>query len=214
MAENVEQTRTVSLARATVNCRCHVCAFFHSREDEYAIMLSLMKEGNNAGDRAVYILDKNDRTERFRRLAGTGVDTAAIEESGQLKVRSWENAYLTRRRFDQHAMIALIEDVANARANRGTGVTRVWANMEWAVSDFPGVHDIVEYESRLNLMPPQYDMATVRVYDLDRFSASLVMDILRTHSQVIVDGILRENLFYVPLDEFLRELSERSTIAH
>jgi hypothetical protein len=36
-------------------------------------------------------------------------------------------------------------------------------------------------------------MITVRVYDLARFSASVVMDILRTHPQVIVGGILREN---------------------
>jgi hypothetical protein len=32
-------------------------------------------------------------------------------------------------------------------------MTRLWANMEWALLDFPGVHDIVEYESRLNYIP-------------------------------------------------------------
>src|SRR5688500_1308096 len=35
------------------------------------------------------------------------------------------------------------------------------------------------------------------------------MDILRTHPLVIVGGALRQNLFYVEPDEFLRELSER-----
>jgi hypothetical protein len=214
MAENVEHSRNVNLARATVNCRCHVCAFFDSRDDEYSVMLPLMKEGINAGDRAVYILDKHQRTERLRRLGDTGLDTASIEQSGQLEVRPWENAYLRNGRFDQDAMTALIEDVGNTGSQRGTGVTRLRANMEWALTDFPGVHDIVENESRLNRVLLNYDMTTVCVYGLAKFSASVVMDILRTHPQVIVGGILRENQFYAPPDEFLRELSSRGARSH
>jgi hypothetical protein len=29
--------------------------------------------------------------------------------------------------------------------------------MEWALEDRPGVHDIVEYETRLNFILPKYD---------------------------------------------------------
>jgi hypothetical protein len=58
----------VTLARATVNCRCRVCAFFNSREEEFAVLLPFLKEGFDAGDRAVHILDKKHRAERVRRL--------------------------------------------------------------------------------------------------------------------------------------------------
>ena len=51
--------------------------------------------------------------------------------------------------------------------------------MEWALEDRPGVSDIVEYESRLNY--PKYDDTVVCTYDLGKFSATAVMDILRTH---------------------------------
>ena len=43
-----------------------------------------------------------------------------------------------------------------------------------------------------------------------RFGANVVMDILRTHPMVIIGGILQENPFFVPPDEFLRELRERA----
>jgi hypothetical protein len=208
------QSRTVNLARATVNCRCHVCAFFSSRDDEDQVMLPFFKEGFDMGDRAVYILDKKQRSERLQRLAETGIDTASAEASGQLEVRPWENAYLRPGRFDQYAMIDLLEEVAKAATQRAPTMTRLWANMEWALLDFPGVHDIVEYESRLNYFLPNYDMATVCTYDVTKFSASVVMDILRTHPQVIVGGILRENPFYVSPDEFLRELDARNVPTH
>ena len=35
------------------------------------------------------------------------------------------------------------------------------------------------------------------------------MDIMRTHPMIIIGGILQENPFFVPPDEFLRELRER-----
>jgi hypothetical protein len=36
------------------------------------------------------------------------------------------------------------------------------------------------------------------------------MDILRTHPMVIIGGVLQENPFFVPPDEFLREIRERT----
>ena len=50
-------------------------------------------------------------------------------------------------------------------------------------------------------------------YDLSRFEASVVIDIMRTHPMVIIGGILQENPFYVPPDEMLRELKERAADA-
>ena len=38
-----------------------------------------------------------------------------------------------------------------------------------------------------------------------------MVDIMRTHPMIIIGGILQENPFFVPPDEFLRELRERHT---
>jgi hypothetical protein len=81
--------------------------------------------------------------------------------------------------------------------------------MDWALNDFPGVHDFIEYESRLNYVLPNYDMAAICTYDVTKVGASLIVDVLRTHPMVIIGGILRENPFYVPPHEFLQELSGR-----
>jgi hypothetical protein len=179
-----------------LNCRSHGCAFFHGREDEYKILMPFIKEGLDAGDRAVQIIGADHRAELIRRLTETGVDALAAEQRGQLVVRSWEDAVLRGSRFDQHAMIGALQEIG-ADGEQRSGVTRIWANMGWALGDFPGAHDVVEYESRLNYVLPKYDIAAVCTYDLSQFGASVVMDILRTHPQVIVGKVLRENPFYV-----------------
>ena len=38
---------------------------------------------------------------------------------------------------------------------------------------------------------------------------NVISDVMRTHPLIIGGGILQENPFYVPPDEFVRELRER-----
>jgi hypothetical protein len=71
-------------------------------------------------------------------------------------------------------------------------------------------NDIIEYEVRVNDTLNKYDDAVCCTYDVTRFSASVIMDALRVHPAVIIGGILQGNPFYVPPDEFLRELRERA----
>jgi len=187
----------------------HVCAFFRNKDEEYRVLLPFIKEGFDEGDRAVHIMDSNHRTQHRHRLDGAGIDIAAAEQKDQLEVRSWEEAYLQDGHFDQNRQVALIETLLAYGKGQGFPLTRLVANMEWALDDRPGVHDIVEYEARLNHILPKYDAAVCCTYDITRFSASVVMDVLRTHPSVIVGGILQVNPFYVSPDEFLRELRER-----
>ena len=125
-------------------------------------------------------------------------------------MRAWEDAYLRGRRFDQDAMLALIEEVLDGGKAQGFPLTRLVAQMEWALQDLPGVDDLLEYEIRLNYLLPRYDDPLICTYDLARFGGGLLIDILRTHPVVIIGGILQENPFFVPPDEFLRELRQRA----
>jgi hypothetical protein len=201
--------RAISIGQSEFRCPCHACAFFHSRDEEYELLLPFSKAGAEAGERLFQVVEKKHLEERRRRLAEVGIDVAEAESSRQLEIRPWENAYLRGNRFDQYAMLELIQEVLTDGRSNGFPMTRLWANMEWALDDLPGVHDIVEYETRLNHFLPKYNDVVVCTYDLNKFSAPVVMDIIRTHPQVIVGGVLQENPFYVPPDEFLAELSRR-----
>jgi hypothetical protein len=203
--------RVISIGQSEFRCPCHACAFFNSREEEYELLLPFAKDGYQAGDRMFQVVANKHRNERRTRLANCGIDLDKAERGGRLEIRAWEEAYLRGNRFDQRAMLELAESVLREGRDKGFSVTRFWANMEWALEDFPGVHDIVEYEARANKFLPHYPAFVVCAYDLTKFSAPVVMDIMRTHPQVIIGGILQENPFYVPPDEFLAELRHRPT---
>ena len=203
-----ETKQPVRLAGSVLKRTCHACAFFNSREEEYDVLLPFAKEGYERGEKLFHVVDREHRGERLRRLEDGGIASDRSQPNGQVEVRPWEDAYLRDGRFDKNAMLALIQEALES--GKPYGLTRLWANMEWALEELPGVEDLVEYETRLNHVLPKYDDVVVCTYDLNKFGAGVVMDIMRTHPMVIIGGILQENPFFVPPDEFLRELQGRA----
>lgn len=134
----------------------HVCAFFATRDEEYRVLMPFIAEGIARGDNAYHIVDPALREDHLRRLTESGVSAAEAEKRGQLEVKEWQDAYLRDGRFDQDRMLALIQEVLEAGKRKGTGLTRLVAHMEWALEDFPGVSDLVIYETRLNYVLPRY----------------------------------------------------------
>jgi hypothetical protein len=85
-------------------------------------------------------------------------------------------------------------------------------HMDWALRDESGVNNLVEYEARLNDVLRKYNDPVICTYDLSKFSATVLVDIMRTHPMVIIGGMLHENPFYVSPDEFLEEIHERRSL--
>jgi hypothetical protein len=187
----------------------HICAFFNSVDEEHRVLRSFIKDGFDRGDKAFHLVDPDLSEDHLRRLAEAGIDVGQAMGTGQLELRRWQDAQLRGDRFDQDAMLALIEEVLQSGAAAGYPLTRFVAHMEWALLDKPGVDDLVEFETRVNYVLPKYDDPVICTYDLSKFSASVVMDIMRTHPVVIIGEVLQENPFFVPPDEFLLEIRER-----
>jgi MEDS: MEthanogen/methylotroph, DcmR Sensory domain len=146
----------IHFANATLGTDRHICAFFHSPDEEYRVLLPFVREGIERGEKAFHIVDPRLMEGHFRRLQDAGIDTQAAASRGQLVVKRWQDAYLRDGHFDQDRMLALIEEVLAEGHNEGYPLTRLVAHMEWALEDFPGVNDLVEYETRLNFILPKY----------------------------------------------------------
>src|SRR5260370_36639940 len=190
----------------------HICAFFNSMEEEHRVLRSFIKEGLDRGEKAFHVVDPELREKHLKLLAGAGINVPRAIDTGQLEVRRWQDAYLRGDHFDQNAMLALIEEVLQSADTDGYPLTRLLAHMEWALLDKPGVDNLVEYEARLNYVLPKYNDPVICTYDLSKFSASVTMDILRTHPVVIIGGILQENPFFVPPHRFLLDMKDTTLI--
>jgi len=202
----------IRFADSELGAKRHVCAFFRTPEEEYRVLVPFIKEGFERGEKAFHVVDPKLRNEHLQRLESAGIDVVAKEQRGQFELRNWADAYLREGRFDQDRMLALIEQALAGGGQQGFPLTRLVAHMEWALEDRPGVDDLVEYETRLNYILPRFKDPVICTYDLAKFGGDVVVDIIRTHPMTIIGGILQENPFFVPPDEFLLELRQRRAL--
>lgn len=187
----------------------HICAFFNSDDEEYRVLLPFIKDGFECGHKAIHVINPDQHHDHLQRLAGTGIDTAAVQRSGQLELRTNTDVYLQNGRFDQDRMIDAFEQLASDNAREGYPLSRICCRMDWAVDGQSLVEEVIEFESRVNDVWDRLDDPVICTYHLDQFSGDEVIDIMRTHPMVIIGGILQQNPFYIPPNEFLHEFRKR-----
>src|ERR1700691_4451976 len=199
----------ISLAGSQLGEVRHVCAFFNNDDEEYRVLLPFIKEGIERGDKAVHVVNPQQRPDHLQRLAAAGIDAAAAEQSGQFELKINTEAYLRDGRFDQDRMLDAFEHLASGNAKGCFPLSRICWRMDWAVEDRSYVDDLIEFESRVNDVWRRHDDAVICTYHLSKFGGDTVIDIMRTHPMIIIGGILQQNPFFVPPEEFLHEVRER-----
>src|ERR1700683_4016417 len=102
----------------------HVCAFFNNDEEEYRVLLPFIKDGLKSGDKAVHVLNPEQRPDHLQRLVAAGIDPAAAQQSGQLELRINTEVYLPDGRFDQDRMLQVFEQLASGNAEGGICLRR------------------------------------------------------------------------------------------
>lgn len=187
----------------------HVCAFFNNDDEEYRVLLPFIKDGLQCGHKAIHVVNPNQRQDHLQRLAAAGIDSAAAQRNGQLELRVNTEVYLPDGRFDQDRMLAVFEQLASGNAKDGFPLSRICCRMDWARDDQSYVDDVIEFEARVNGVWHDHEDAVICTYHLGQFSGEAVIDIMRTHPMVIIGGILQQNPFFIPPEEFLHEFRQR-----
>ena len=202
-------TPPISLAGSQLAKIRHVCAFFTDEEEEYRVLLPFIREGFASGDKAVHVVNPDQRDAHLRRLAGAEIDTTSAQTTGQLEVKINTEAYLRDGKFDQDRMLETFEGLASGNAPGPFPLSRIVCRMDWVVGDRSRLENVIEFESRVNEVWSRHDDAVICTYHLSQFSGDAIIDIMRTHPLVIIGGTLQQNPFFTPPEEFLREFRMR-----
>ena len=176
------------------------------------MLLPFIVDGLSSGEKAFHTIDPQRQEKHLDQLAKAGIDVATARETGQLQLCTWNDVHLRDGRFDQERTLAQYEDVVKEAKQQGFPLIRFVTHMEWALENLPGVDDLLEYEANANyiwLHQAGPVNPVICTYNLTKFSGDVVVEIMRTHPLIIIGGILQENSFFVPPEEFVRELRER-----
>ena len=69
----------------------HACAFVRSRDEWYGVIGEFFKQGIDAGEQCLNILNADFRDDHLQDLQRIGIDVRECSQCGQLKVLCWKN---------------------------------------------------------------------------------------------------------------------------
>jgi hypothetical protein len=179
----------------------HVCAFYRGDSDRDRLLAAYLGAGLTAGDKCICIVDSANTAKRLESLT---LASSGLGPCGQLDIHLPESTYLAGGEFTASDMLTFWTEGMIKAELEGYSFCRLVGEMTWALRDVPGVEHLVGYESELNRVTPSYPVIVLCLYDLDLFSGEVVINIVKTHPQVLVRGILVENPYYAGPGEFLR----------
>ncbi len=188
----------------------HICAFYRGAAERDEILIPYLQAGLRTGDKCICVVDAVDPREVLAAL-GSAADVDRWIGDTQLELRASTDAYLSTGRFCTEEMLAFWENFVGTAVSGKFSFARSVGEMTWALRQVPGVEELVGYESELNRFLPRYPQVILCLYDLERFSGELVIDMLKTHPRVLLGGMVLDNPYYLEPDEFLAVRSQSPT---
>jgi PAS domain S-box-containing protein len=192
----------------------HLCFFYQSEAEHHAVITSFLAQGLAAGEQVVYLADQHNPRVILGYLKKFGLKPESYVQRGQLKVLEAASFYLEGGMFDPDALLARLRVQAGQALAAGYPALRLTGEMTWALKGYLGSERLVEYEAKLNDFFPGSCCLAICQYDRRQFDPVLLMDILATHSKVIVGTEILDNVYYLPPGEFLSPQCKAAKLTH
>jgi hypothetical protein len=193
-------TIPLGLRDESVNLGDHIAYFWESeRQFEEAVGFLLL--GIRNGDHVVVFGHDDANRKVVDVLRKRGIDTDHLQTSERLTVITGGPS--------GDRMLGNIGETFGRAVEAGCGCIRLLGNIGWSKPGWPDDLDILEFEAKVTGAAKQFPCVVMCMYDVASVSGTvMVHGAYETHPLTFCGNVLRENPFYVGVDEFLDRLRE------
>jgi hypothetical protein len=195
----------LGLREENVNLGDHIAYFWESeRQFEEAVGFLLL--GIRNGEHVVVFGHDDANKKVVEVLRRRGIDTDHLQTSERLTVITGGPT--------GERMLAHIGETFGRAVEAGCGCIRLLGNIGWSKPGWPDDLDILEFEAKVTGAAKQFPCVVMCMYDVASVSGSVMLHgAYETHPLTFHGNVLRENPFYVGVDEFLERLREAESEA-
>jgi hypothetical protein len=186
----------------------HMCCLYSGSTERNEIVLPYLREGLLALEKCVCVIDAEDPVAAFESL-GADIDATKAAGDGQLEVVAAGDAYLRSGRFSAPEMEGFWK-VAVSKVMNGGRFARLRAagEMSGSLRGAPATEELIEFEASLTRLLPLYPQTILCLYDLDHFGGTMLIDLVKMHPKVYVNGRVLENPYYLLPAELMEQRTQ------
>ena len=179
----------------------HFCALYSGPVERDRLLYPFLDEGLRQGDKCLCLIDDVEPAlVRDRAVGQPGAKYS--RRSAQLDVERASDAYLRSGEFSLEGMMSFISTTLDAATRDDFDLLRFAGEMSWVLPGPPGWDELFRYESALNRAVEQMPAILICLYDLQKFGADMLVQVLHTHPKVLLDRTVIDNPHYLPPSEY------------
>jgi DNA-binding CsgD family transcriptional regulator len=179
----------------------HFCALYSGPDERDRLLYPFLEEGLRQGDKCLCLIDDVEPAlVRDRAVGQPG--PAYSRRSAQLDVERSSDAYLRSGEFSIADMMSFLSESVDAAIGDDFDLLRAAGEMSWVLPGPPGWDDLFRYESALNNLVEQVPAILMCLYDLQKFGADMLVEVLHTHPKVLLDRTVIDNPHYMDPTEY------------
>ena len=197
---STEGTIDLGLRGEKVHLGDHI-AYFWEKDSEFEEAVGFLLTGLRKKEHVVVFGHDDANARVLDVLRHKRIDVEKARSSGRLSVLSGSPS--------GEEMLGEIGKSFQRAVDAGARCIRLLGNIGWARSGWPADFDILSFEAKVTSAAKQFPSVVVCMYDVASLSGSVMMHgAFETHPLTISRNVMRENPYYVQIDDYLASLEE------
>jgi hypothetical protein len=190
----------------------HMCLVFTTEEERVDSLLKFLLSGLQSGERTACFSEKLTEETLRAFLSEHGISYDERKEQKALTLTGTSQVYFEGGVFDPERMLNTLVSYYEEAMEMGFPAVRVIGEMTPEVERLPGGERLLEYECRVTMLLRDYPVTAVCQYDANAFDGATIMNVLKVHPQMLVNGSVIANPFFVEPESYLRRESRENGV--
>ncbi|MBN1603681.1 MAG: MEDS domain-containing protein [Chitinispirillaceae bacterium] len=185
----------------------HMCLIYTSEDERRDTLLKFLLSGLRRDERSACFSDKITEAELRFFFKENNILYDERKESGQITLSSPGEVYFKGGFFDPDRIIETLRKFYLDARDAGLPATRIIGEMVPEIKTTPGGERLLEYESRITILVRTHPVTAICQYNENNFDGKTIMEILKVHPRMIVNGNVIQNPFFIEPEEYLKGLN-------
>lgn len=185
----------------------HMCLIYSDESERRKTIGKFLESGLLTGEKVAYFADTMKPEEVREWLENMGI---ALPEADGFAIADAGHTYCSCGEFVPANMLDTLRAFHGQAKQQGYPNARVSGEMSWALKGIPGSDRLMEYEALVNEVMVTHPVTAICQYDANRFTGATILDVLKVHPMMVVQGQVVQNPFYMKPQDFLKDYHGRS----
>ncbi len=182
----------------------HMCLVFTKDEERVDSLLKFLLSGLQAGERTACFSGKLTEETLREYLAKNNISYDERKTEKAIILAGTSEVYFEGGVFDPDRMLNTLTAYYDEAVQLGFSAARVIGEMIPEVQHVPGGERLLEYESRVSILLRDHPVTSVCQYDANLFDGATIMEVLKVHPKMIINGMVINNPFYIQPESYLQ----------